>query len=232
MCFEFATATRIVFGPGALREFQANQFGRRALVIGSHNASRLAPLLEILELNGIAFTHYAISGEPTVDLVSRGVEQARRSESDFVIAFGGGSAIDAGKAIVAVVTNPGDLFDYLEVIGKSKPLVHAPLPCIAIPTTAGTGAEVTRNAVLASPEHRVKVSLRSPLMLPRLAIVDPELTKDLPLALTASTGMDALTQLIEPYVSIRAAPIADALCLDGIKRAAPSLRRVYSAPDD
>src|SRR5207248_7468438 len=156
----------------------------------------------------------------------------RKTESGFVVGFGGGSAIDGGKAIAALVNNPGDVLDYLEVIGKSKPLAHPPLPYIAIPTTAGTGAEVTRNAVLASHEHRVKVSLRSPLMLPRLAIVDPELTKDLPPALTASTGMDALTQLIEPYVSIRATPMTDTLCLDGIKRAVCSLRRVYSAPGD
>src|SRR5438477_2754869 len=232
MPFEFATASRVVFGPGVLREFQPNQFGRRALVVAGRSASRIAPLLEILKRTGIDSTHYPITGEPTLDLVSRGVEEARKTESDFVIGFGGGSAIDGGKSIAALVNNPGDVLDYLEVIGKSKPLAHPPLPCIAIPTTAGTGAEVTRNAVLASPEHRVKVSLRSPLMLPRLAIVDPELTKDLPPALTASTGMDALTQLIEPYVSIRATPITDALCLDGIKRAARSLRRVCSAPDD
>jgi len=221
-----------VFGPGALQEFQPNQFGRRVLVVGSRAPSRIAPLLEILNRGGVVCTHYAISGEPTVEMVSRGAEEARKSESDFVIGFGGGSAIDAGKAIAALVNNPGDVFDYLEVIGKSKPLVHPPLPCVAIPTTAGTGAEVTRNSVIASPEYRVKVSLRSPLMLPRLALVDPELTKDLPSPLTASTGMDALTQLIEPYVSIRATPITDALCLDGMKRAARSLRRVCSAADD
>ena len=232
MRFEFATATRIAFGPGVLRELQPKQFGKQALVVGSRNPSRLAPLIEILERDGVTFTHYAVGGEPTIELVSRGAEQARDTQSDFVIGFGGGSAIDTGKAIAALTTNPGDPLDYLEVIGKSKPLTNPPLPYVAIPTTAGTGAEVTRNAVLSSPEHRLKVSLRSPLMLPRLAVVDPELTKDLPPALTAATGMDALTQLIEPYVCTRANPISDALCLDGIPRVVQSLRQVYSTPDD
>ena len=144
-----------------------------------------------------------------------------------VIAIGGGSAIDAGKAIAAAAANSGDLLDYLEVIGKGQPLEIAPYPFIAVPTTAGTGSEVTRNAVLGSPEHGVKVSLRSPLMLPRVAIVDPELTVGLPPAITASTGLDALTQLIEPYVSSRANPMTDSFCLDGIRRASASLPRAY-----
>jgi alcohol dehydrogenase class IV len=141
-----------------------------------------------------------------------------------VIGFGGGSALDAAKAIAALTTNPGDLLDYLEVIGKGQPLQQAPLPFIAIPTTAGTGSEVTRNAVLGSPEHRVKVSLRSPQMLAKVAIVDPELSLGLPPDLTASTGMDALTQCIEAYVSCKANPMTDVFCADGLRRAARSLR--------
>ena len=150
-----------------------------------------------------------------------------RANCDLIIGLGGGSAIDTGKAIAALLTNAGDPLDYLEVIGRGQALTDAPAPFIAIPTTAGTGAEVTRNAVLASPEHRVKVSLRSPLMLPRVALVDPELTYGLPPAITASTGLDALTQLIEPFVSIRANPLTDAICRDGMRRAARSLRRAY-----
>ena len=142
-----------------------------------------------------------------------------------MIGFGGGSAIDAAKAIAALLTNGGELLDYLEVIGRAQPLARPSAPCIAIPTTAGTGSEVTRNAVLASPAHQVKVSLRSPHMLPRVALVDPELTFDLPPAVTAATGLDALTQLIEPFVSSRANPLTDAYCIDGIRRAARSLRR-------
>jgi alcohol dehydrogenase class IV len=148
------------------------------------------------------------------------------------VGFGGGSALDAAKAIAALLANGGDPLDYLEVIGRGKPLTQPSLPCIAIPTTAGTGAEVTRNAVLASVEHRVKVSLRSPHMLPRLALVDPELTYDLPPAVTASTGLDALTQLVEPFVSQRANPLTDALCREGMRRAARSLRRAYERGDD
>jgi alcohol dehydrogenase class IV len=160
------------------------------------------------------------------------VALAGREHCDLVIAFGGGSAIDAGKAIAALLANGGELTDYLEVIGKGQPLRHPSLPFIAVPTTAGTGSEVTRNAVLASAEHQVKVSMRSPLMLARLAVVDPELTLELPPALTASTGLDALTQLIEPYVSIRAHPLTDGFCLEGLRRISRSLRRAYHAGSD
>jgi alcohol dehydrogenase class IV len=118
------------------------------------------------------------------------------------------------------------------VIGRGQTLSQAGLPVIAVPTTAGSGAEVTRNAVLAAAEHRVKVSLRSPMMLPRLALVDPELTYDLPFGITASTGMDALTQLIEPFVSNKANPLVDSFCREGIARAAGSLRRVTQNGED
>src|SRR5208282_1923571 len=146
--------------------------------------------------------------------------------------FGGGSAIDAAKAIAAMLTNKGELLDYVEIIGRGKPLTQPSAPFIAVPTTAGTGSEVTRNAVLASPEHRVKVSLRSPKMLPAVALVDPGLTYDLPSATTASTGLDALTQLIEPFVSCKANAFTDALCEHGIARAARSLRRAFTQGND
>jgi alcohol dehydrogenase class IV len=162
-----------------------------------------------------------------VDLVRRGVEQARAERCDVVIGLGGGSAIDAAKAIAGLLTNSGEPLDYLEVIGKGSSLTSPAAPFIAVPTTAGTGAEVTRNAVLASPEHRVKASLRSPFLLARLAVVDPELTFDLPPAVTASTGLDALTQLIEPFVSVRANPMTDAFCLEGMRRAGRALARAY-----
>jgi alcohol dehydrogenase class IV len=142
---------------------------------------------------------------------------------DGIIAIGGGSALDTGKAIAALVPNPGTVLDYLEIIGQGRTLEKPPLPWIAIPTTAGTGAETTRNAVLASPEHGLKVSLRSPLLLPQLALVDPELSYQLPPLLTATTGLDALTQLIEPFVSCRANPLTDALCREGLRRIATAL---------
>jgi alcohol dehydrogenase class IV len=149
-----------------------------------------------------------------------------------VVAMGGGSAIDAGKAMAALLTNPRPPLEYLEVVGQGKPLTVPPAPLVAIPTTAGTGAEVTRNAVLASEPHRVKVSLRSPMMLPRLAVVDPELTRDLPPETTACTGLDALTQLIEAFVGTRASPMTDAVCREGMGRVARSLRRAYFHGDD
>jgi len=234
MRFEFATATRILFGSGTLRDVApaAREMGRRALVVTGKDRSRAEGLRGSLTSAGIHHVTFAIAGEPTTHLVQSGAELARSESAELVIAIGGGSVIDAGKAIAALATNSGALLDYLEVIGLGRTLENAPLPFIAIPTTAGTGAEVTRNAVLASPEHRVKVSLRSPLMLPKLAVVDPELALGLPVAITASTGMDALTQLIEPFVSCRANPLTDGLCREGIVRAARSLRRACSHPDN
>ena len=229
MRFEFATATRILFGPGMVREVApaAKEMGGRVLLAIGRPGESAALLLEAMKREGIGCMSLAIQAEPSVALVREGVELARREQCNLVIAFGGGSAIDAGKAIAALLTNGGELGDYLEVIGKGQPLRHPSVPFIAVPTTAGTGSEVTRNAVLASREHQVKVSLRSPLMLPRLAVVDPELTLELPPAVTASTGLDALTQLIEPYVSIRANPLTDGFCLEGMRRVSRSLRRAY-----
>jgi len=229
LSFEFATATRVVFGPGRIREIGAlaKDLGRRALIVTGRDQDRARGLIGHLKAAGVDFSVFSVVTEPEVRTVIEGVAKAKQSGSDIVISFGGGSAIDGGKAIAAMLHNTGSLIDYLEVIGQGKALSVAPAPFIAIPTTAGTGSEVTRNAVLASPEHKVKVSLRSPLMLPRIALVDPELTYDLPPALTASTGLDALTQLIEPYVSCRANPMTDGLCVEAIPRAARSLAKLF-----
>lgn len=227
--FEFATAGRVLFGPGRVRELPAlvREWGSRAFVVTGSDTHRFQTLLDSLSEQQIALTLFSIGNEPTVADAARGAELARSQQCDVVVGLGGGSVVDGAKAIAALTTNRGDVLDYLEVIGKAQPLTVSPLPVIAVPTTAGTGAEVTRNAVLQATEQRVKVSLRSPRMLPRVALVDPELTYDLPPALTASTGMDALTQLIEPFVSKRATPMTDALCRDGIPRAARSLARVF-----
>ena len=232
--FEFATAPRILFGASALRDVGpiAKGLGHRALILTGRSASRASALNRLLGEHEIARWTLAIAGEPKIEDVEHGVQLARSEGCDLVIGFGGGSAIDAAKAVAALTTNGGEVLDYLEVIGRAKPLTNPPLPVIAVPTTAGTGAEVTRNAVLASPEHRVKVSLRSPLMLPKVALVDPELTYELPAGLTASTGLDALTQLIEPYVSCKANPLTDAICIEGIRRVARSLRRVFENAAD
>jgi alcohol dehydrogenase class IV len=234
MRFEFATAARILFGEGVVREVApaAAAMGRRALLVTGASRERAAPLAALLEAAGAACVPFTVPGEPTVDLVRAGTACARAEGCDLVISMGGGSAIDAGKALAAMLTNPGDPLDYLEVIGAGRPLERASAPFIAIPTTAGTGSEVTRNAVLASPEHRVKASLRGAGMLPRLAVVDPELTLDLPRSITASTGLDALTQCIEPYVSVRASPMTDLACAEGIRRAAAALPRVWKNGGD
>jgi alcohol dehydrogenase class IV len=233
MQFDFATAARIVFRSGAVTDLPniAREFGTRALLVTGRNTTRAAPLAEDLQQAGIESSIVAVETEPTLDIVRAGVHRARHG-CDLVIGFGGGSAIDAGKAIAALVTNSGEPLDYLEIIGQGRALEHAPLPFLAVPTTAGTGAEVTRNAVLGSPHHGVKASLRSPLMLPKVALVDPDLTLNLPPEITASTGLDALTQLIEPYVSSRANSLADLFCIEGMKRVATCLVRAWSNGGD
>jgi len=253
MRFEFATATQIVFGAGTLKQAapSAHALGKRALVVVGKSAERAEGLLAQLKAEGLTASVFHVAGEPTVETVLAGTEQARAESCELVIGLGGGSVIDAGKAIAALLTNPGDVYDYLEVVGKGQPgggvppvrnpvgttptgqpLVNAPAGYIAIPTTAGTGSEVTRNAVLAVTTQRVKVSLRSALMLPRLAIIDPELTYELPPTITATTGMDALTQLIEPFLSNASNPLTDAICREGLRRAARSLRQAYEYGDD
>jgi alcohol dehydrogenase class IV len=228
MPFEFATAQRVIFGPGESRRAGAlaRHAGRRALVVTGRDPSRAQWLLDSLRENGVNAVVFPVAGEPSIDTVLQGQTLAGQADCDLVVSLGGGSALDAGKAIAALLTNPGDVLDYLEVIGGGKTLAEPSAPFIALPTTAGTGSEATRNAVLASPEHRQKVSLRAPSMLPSVALVDPELTWSVPPALTASTGLDALTQLIEPYVCGRANPMTDALCVEGMRRAARSLRLV------
>lgn len=232
--FEFATATRVVFGAGAIAEAGAlaKELGRRPLVVTGANPDRAQPLFAALKVAGLTHEVFAVPGEPTTLHVAAGVARAELRACDGVIGFGGGGALDAAKAIAALLTNGGDLYDHLEVVGRARPLRRAPAPWMAVPTTAGAGAEVTRNAVLLSREHRVKASLRSPLLLARVALVDPELTLSLPPAVTAATGMDALTQLIEPFVCLRANPVTDALCREGLARVAASLRRAFTDGGD
>ena len=229
MRLEFATATRIIFGPGTIHEVAslAAEMGKHACVVTGRTIERAKLLLEQLGQQGIRYVTFNVVGEPTTAIVKEGVKSARRAKCDLVISIGGGSVLDTGKVIAAMLTNSGELEDYLEVVGAGKALSHSPVPHIAIPTTAGTGAEVTRNAVLKVPEHKVKVSMRSPLMLPRLAVVDPVLTHSMQPSVTASTGLDALTQLMEVYTSNKANPLTDSICQEGLKRAGRSLRRAY-----
>lgn len=225
--FEFATAGRIVFGFGTVRQIGpiTSGLGSRALVVTGRNRARVQPILDQLQAAGVSASVFQVPREPTFDDVTGAVAVARQTCADVILGFGGGSAIDTAKAVAALVTNPGELLDYVEVIGRGRQLSVPPLPCVAIPTTAGTGAEVTKNSVLLSPTHKVKVSLRHNMLLPRVAIVDPDLTLELPPEVTARTGCDALTQLIEAFVSVRANPMVDALCRTGLQCVARSLRR-------
>lgn len=228
--FELATAGRVVFGPGKLAEAAPALAGwgaRRVLLVGGRSGARGARLAAALGERGVAVLPFSVDGEPTVGVARDGVARLRAEGCDAVAACGGGSVLDAGKAIAALAANEGDPLDYLEVVGRGRVLQRPALPFVAIPTTAGTGSEVTRNAVLTAPEARVKASLRSPLMLPRLAIVDPDLLDGLPPAQLAASALDALSQLIEPFVSVRANPVTDALAREGLRRSARSLRAAW-----
>ncbi len=231
MKFEFATAGRIMAGAGRVAELPGvlAGLGSRVLVCTGANPARHAGLLEGL---GLPAAVLEVGAEPTVGLARAGVAVARDHGADMVVAIGGGSVIDTGKAVAMLLGNGGDPLDYLEVIGAGQPVSRPAVPCVAVPTTAGTGAEVTANAVLASPEHRLKASLRSPLMIPRVALVDPQLTVSCPPPVTAASGLDALTQCLEPLVSRQASPLTDGLAREGLRRAAAGLRAAYADGED
>ena len=228
MRFEFSTASRIIFGSGTCAEVPslARRFGKKAFVF-TDSTERASDLLVGLSKEDITVDIFKIEHEPDINGVVMAMRIFLESHCNLAIGFGGGSTLDTGKAAVALAANPGDPLAYLEVLGRGRTLEVPPLPFIAIPTTSGTGSEVTRNAVIAIPGEGIKVSLRSPFILPRIAIVDPELTHSLPPAVTASTGFDALTQVIEPFVSSAPTPLTDGLCRDGIHRAGRSLLKAY-----
>lgn len=234
MRFEFATAGRICFGPGRAMGMveEISSLGRAAFVLAGSTAERHKGLIAAVDRQGLACTRFSVTGEPTTEMVARAIAAARESDTEVVIGIGGGSVIDTGKVVAAMLTNEGALENYLEVVGAGRPLQEPPAPYVAIPTTAGTGAEVTRNAVLCVPERQVKVSMRSPFLLPHLAIVDPLLTHSMPPELTASTGLDALTQLIEAFVSNQANPLTDGICREGLQRTGRSLRRAFENGTD
>jgi alcohol dehydrogenase class IV len=231
MRFEFASAARIIFGPGTCTDVPliASSLGRRVFLV-TDSLERCQPLIDGLNEKGSSVEFFIVSREPDLESVSQAARDALESQCQVIIGSGGGSTIDTGKAAAAMMTNPGNILDYLEVIGSGHILENPPTPFIAIPTTAGTGSEVTRNAVINAPEKRIKASLRSPYLLPKIAVVDPELTYEMPPSITASTGMDALTQLIEPFVSNASNPLTDALCREGIPRVGHSLRTAIVTP--
>jgi alcohol dehydrogenase class IV len=232
--FEFLSAGRIVFGSGRAKGIgeKARALGSRALLVTGKNRERAAPLEALLRHAGLELAWVGTEGEPRVEDALGAVELGRQLGAELVVACGGGSAIDLGKAAAALLANPQDPFEFLEVVGRGKPLGKPALPVLAVPTTSGTGAEVTKNAVLTASEARVKVSLRHDSMLPALALVDPELTLSLPPDVTAATGLDALTQCLEPFVSCLSNPLTDALALEGMKRGARALRRAFHDGSD
>ena len=227
--FQFQTAGRIRFGCGEAARLgeTAASFGRRVLFVTGRDTARWAHLRTRLDANGVESIVFKVDAEPHVEMIETAVAVARDAACDLVVAVGGGSVIDAGKAVAAMLANTGALMDYLEVVGQGQALSRPSKPCIVLPTTAGTGAEVTRNAVLSARGHKVKVSLRSPYMMPSLAIVDPELTLTMPPQVTAGTGMDALTQLIEALTSAKANPLTDGICREGLAQGARYLLRAF-----
>jgi alcohol dehydrogenase class IV len=229
--FEFATAGRIMAGAGRAAELPevVAGLGSRVLVCTGANPARHGGLLAGL---GLPATVFPVAAEPTIELARAGVAAAHGHGADVIAAIGGGSVIDLGKAVAMLLGNGGDPLDYLEVVGSGRKITQPAVPCVAVPTTAGTGAEVTANAVLASPAHGIKASLRSRLMIPRVALVDPQLAASCPPPVTAASGLDALTQCLEPFVCVQASPLTDGLAREGLRRAGAGLRTTYADGGD
>lgn len=232
MKFELNLPQRVIFETGSRSQIKnyIKTFGNRALVIHSKSHPLIPEIIQELKGADLDIVSLEVSGEPSINTISEIFSQILNLNFDCVIGIGGGSVIDTAKAVSALIENPGPITDYLEVVGHNLPLTNPPVPYIAVPTTAGTGSEVTKNAVLNVVEMKMKVSLRSIMMIPRMAIIDPELTYSMPPEVTASTGMDAIIQLIEPFISIKANPFTDAICREGLKTAAKSIRNAFFDP--
>lgn len=228
--FDLALPRRVLFGPGRAAELAdlLPGLGRRVLLCTGRDPTRHADLLGGAEPVAVV----PVVQEPTVDEVRSATGQARAAGADVVVAIGGGSVLDLGKAVAALLGNGTDPLDHLEVVGRGVPVQRPSVPFVAVPTTAGTGAEATANATLRSPEHGIKASIRSPHMLAAIALVDPLLTVTCPPAVTASSGLDAVTQCLEPYVSPRGNPVTDAVAAEGLRRGASALRRAYENGGD
>ena len=231
--FGFALPGQVMFGRGEAAKAPGliAGFGARGVVVHGANPARAGWLVDALRAQGIEVATLACGAEPTLPMLLDALDQARAARPDWVVALGGGAVIDMGKALAALIPAPGTPMDHLEVVGRALPLDVAPLPFIAIPTTSGTGAEATRNAVIGLPDHGRKVSLRDARMLPRIAIVDPALTDGCPRGVTLASGLDALAQVIEPYVSSKATPFTDALTLPVIGPGVAALAGLMRAED-
>lgn len=224
--FELATPARIVFGAGKVAEVPGEVAAlgvARALLVTGRSGARAEAVAAGLAARGITVVPFRVGGEPTIEVVREATALGQTEGVQGVVAVGGGSAIDAGKATAGLLGNGApDPLEHLEVVGKGRPLARPALPFVAVPTTAGTGSEVTRNAVLGA--GSTKASLRSPFLLPRLAVIDPDLLEGAPREVLAASGLDALSQLIEPFLSSRANPLTDALAREGLARSARALR--------
>lgn len=229
MNFTFSAPGRIVFGVGVAAQLPdlVAGLGRRPFVVTGSRPDRVVGVLGPL---GDAPSGQ-MRAEPDVESIRALTERAVQADADVVVAVGGGSVIDAAKAVAMLVGNGSDVLDHLEIVGRGLPITRPSLPVVAVPTTAGTGAECTANAVVMSPEHQLKASLRATSMIPAVALVDPELTVSAPPAVTASAGLDAFTQVLEPYVSPLATPMTDALAIQALGKA-DALRRAYADGSD
>ncbi len=232
--FDLALPQRISFGPGRAAQVPGlvAALGGRVLVVTGATPERYASVLGPVRDRSADSTVVPVGSEPTVDDARAAAQAGRAIGAEVVLAVGGGSAIDLAKAAAVLLATGGDPLDHLEVVGRGRPIETPPLPVVAVPTTSGTGAEVTANAVLAAPDHGIKASLRHPLMVPRHAVIDPELTLACPPAVTAAAGMDALTQCLEPYVSRKANPVTDAWAQAGLRAAGRSIRAAYADGSD
>jgi alcohol dehydrogenase class IV len=226
MAFSFFSPQALHFGRGqSLRAAEmAATYGSKVLVVHGANAARAQWLVQSCGDAGLQIRTISCRNEPTLPDVEQALAALTGFTPDVVIALGGGSVIDFAKALAALLRCSGQPQEYLEVVGSGRALEHAPVPMIALPTTAGTGAEVTKNAVIAVPEQGVKVSLRDPRMVPDIAIVDAGLMQGAPRRVALAAALDAITQVIEPYLSVKANPMTDALCISAIPTGLKALR--------
>ncbi|MCX8224954.1 MAG: iron-containing alcohol dehydrogenase [Sulfitobacter sp.] len=226
--FSFFSPQAIHFGRGqsAQTPALAKAFGTNILLVHGATARRANWLIDGCKQAGLTVQTLACKNEPSLPDIEQALTDLKGFDPDVVIALGGGAVIDFGKALAALIPCSAPPQDYLEVVGKGRPLDHAPLPLIALPTTAGTGAEVTKNAVITVPEHGIKVSLRDPRMIPDIAIVDAGLMQGAPRRVALAAGLDAITQVIEPYLSNKANPMTDALCLSAIPTGLAAIREL------
>lgn len=237
--FAITSLPRIVFGPGSFAQVPGlvAAYGQRVLLVtGARSYQRLPgweAMLDALRGRGMSWQQCHIAGEPSPARVDELVAQYRDAGIEVVLAVGGGSVLDAAKAIAGLLKPGNTVMDHLEGVGPELPYRGPAVPFIAVPTTAGTGSEATRNAVLSvQGEQGFKKSFRDEQLMARYAVVDPTLLVGCSPAMIAANGMDALTQLLESYVSLKANPLIDALALSGLEALRDGLLAWYEHNDD